>query len=606
MRFVFCCLFLLAFSSHAQQPTVGQDSVKIKKRPYNSDRYGDPITNYHTSSPLFLGNPSSYKLDIQIDDSLQYYKISEKIGNEDYRNPTLLPFEKYKEMRYRQDMRSYWKKLSDAKEGKDIISPKKDSIPLIPPIKLGRVAHRLFGGDKFELRTNGNLVLNFGALWNRVANPSIPLRQQRVGGFNFDQQIQMNLQGKIGQKLSIQTNFDTKNVFQFEQRYNLAYNAFEEEIVQDVQVGNLSFPVNNSLITGTQNLFGISTKLRFGKLFVSAVASSQRSKVETMVIRNGAASRELEIRADNYDFNRHFFLCQFFRNQYDRGLQSLPVINTGIMVTRLEVYITNRTNNTQTLRNVVALLDMGEGDGLPHNRNRPDVYDPRRPASNRPDEGNPLFAQLAALSDAQRQKDNILPVLENNFKFVNGQDFEIVQSARKLEPNEYFVHPQLGYISLKTPLTNDQVLAVAFKYTFNGREYQVGELTEDYTNRPTDQVVFLKMLRPSTIRIDLPTWDLMMKNIYSLNVMQLQKENFQFRIIYRDDISGLDVPNLHEGRRVANIPLVQLVGLDRLNPMNERQPDGNFDYIEGATIDSENGRIIFPVVEPFGRHLASL
>ncbi|GAB4338624.1 MAG: cell surface protein SprA [Flammeovirgaceae bacterium] len=601
--FLIVILGASSLTTFAQKNDNKSDTTKIKLKPYNSDRYGDPITNYFTPSPLFLDNPSNYKFEIDLDDSLRFYKLQEKLGEMDYRNPTLLPFEEYKNWRFQQEMRNYWKKLSLAKDGRDLL-PKGDSIPLIPPIKLGRLAHRLFGGDKFELRTNGNLVLDFGALWNRVANPSLPLRQQRVGGFNFDQQIQMNLQGKIGQKLSINANFDTKNVFQFEQRYNLAYNAFEEEIIQDVQVGNLSFPVNNSLITGTQNLFGVSTKMRFGKLFINAVASSQRSNVETMVIRNGAASKELEIRADSYDFNRHFFLSQFFRNQYDRGMQSLPVINTGVMVTRVEVYITNRVNNTQTLRNVVSFLDMGEGDGLPHQKNKPDFYDPRKPVSNKASEANPLFEQLLNLSETDRLKENILRKLETSFNFVNGQDFELVQSARKLEPNEFDLHPQLGYITLRTPLTNDQVLAVAFRYTFNGVEYQVGEMTEDYANRPTDEVIFLKMIRPSTIRIDLPTWDLMMKNIYSLNTTQIQRENFQLRIIYRDDLSGLDLPNLQEGKNLANIPLVQVVGLDRLNPMNERQPDGNFDFLEGATVDSENARIIFPVVEPFGEHLS--
>ncbi|TAH05624.1 MAG: cell surface protein SprA, partial [Runella slithyformis] len=101
-----------------------------------------------------------------------------------------------------------------------------------------------------------------------------------------------------------------------------------------------------------------------------------------------------------------------------------------------------------------------------------------------------------------------------------------------------------------------------------------------------------------------PMWDLMMKNVYSLNTTQLGRQNFQMRIIYKDDLTGIDNPNLQEGRRLQNQPLLRVMGLDKLNPLNDPQPDGNFDFVEDVTVDSRFGRIMFPVLEPFGRSLA--
>ncbi len=188
---------------------------------------------------------------------------------------------------------------------------------------------------------------------------------------------------------------------------------------------------------------------------------------------------------------------------------------------------------------------------------------------------------------------------------ANGTDYEKITSARKLSPTEYTVHPQLGYITLTRKLQNDEALAVAYEYTYNGRPYKVGELSEDYANLKDNEIVFLKLLRPRKVAIRdankriIPTWDLMMKNIYNLNVNQLSREGFQLRIIYRDDRTGIDNPQLQEGANVRTRQLVEVLGLDRVNPVNDPQRDGNFDFIEGITINTTTGLIIFPYLKPF-------
>ncbi|MEN7548722.1 cell surface protein SprA [Rapidithrix thailandica] len=587
-----------AFYQEVMQDTVKKDTTKKVKAPsYASDRRGDPISNYFSPSPLLLRTPSNVNFSMELDTSGTFYRLSEKLGPYDYRYRSKIPFDSYKDFKYRQLQRDYWKRISMSQDGGDNL-PGDDSDRLIPLIELGPIANRLFGGSQIDIRTNGNLVLDFGGLWQRVNNPQLPIRQQRNGGFNFDQQINMSLTGKIGEKLEINTNVNTENTFQFEQKYNINYTAFEEDIIQEVQAGNLSFPVSNSLITGAQNLFGVSTKLRFGKLWVNAVVSSSRGTSEQITIKNGAQSREFELRADEYDVNRHFFLSQFFRDNFENNLRSLPVLTSNITINRLQVYVTNRNNNTQTLRNVVGMLDLGEG--TPYSNNPLILPGIPGPASNN---SNALFANISSQSGV-RNPDEIVNTLEAA-NFTNGEDFELLRGARRLEDNEFTFHPQLGYVSLTTPLRNDEVLMVAYEYRFNGQAYKVGELNEDLTEHSESDVTILKLLKPSTIRTDLPTWDLMMKNIYPLQANSLERENFQFRIIYRDDRTGLDNPSLHEGIRTKDIPLVRIMNLDRLNQNNDPQPDGNFDFVEGITIDPVYGRIIFPVLEPFGSHLES-
>ena len=176
-----------------------------------------------------------------------------------------------------------------------------------------------------------------------------------------------------------------------------------------------------------------------------------------------------------------------------------------------------------------------------------------------------------------------------------------IESARKLASSEYTLNSQLGYISLKSKLNADEMIAVAYEYTYNGQVYQVGEFSGDVTD--TDQCLFLKMLKGSTISTSLPIWDLMMKNVYSLGAYQVQKDKFRLYIKYQNDSTGVAVNNIPEGN-ISNQTLLQVMNLDRLDANESEYSDGIFDYIEGYTIQSSNGRIIFPVIEPFGSHLA--
>lgn len=607
----FCILVvLLSFSSKVfsqskkDSTDVKTDTTKVKPTFYYQDRYGDPLSIRNSRSPLLLPLPSLIKFDMKVDTSMRYFNLTERLGDFDYRYPSIINMNSYQKYRYQELMTSNWRGGVNPADTATTDDPN----AIIPPIELkGKAFKRLFGGDKITLQPNGNIVLDFGGLWQRVDNPELSVRQQRQGGFNFDQQIGMNLAGKIGEKLNVNFNFDTKNTFQFEQAYNISYTAFEEDIIQEVQLGNVNFPVNNSLISGAQNLFGIKTRLRFGKLWVNSVISNQRGTVETIRIKNGAQSREFEIRSTEYDYNRHFFLSQFFRDNYENSLINLPVVNSGVNISRVVVYVTNRNNNTSDLRNMVGVLDLGDII-----TDRTVGVTPKTANSsgrltitsneNLSIDGQSLSGLLSSNPIALRDANAVENALTSR-GLENGSDFVRLDNARQLSANEYTINRELGYISLNTPLRNDEALAVAFEYTYNGVPYRVGELQEDIQRLNDEDVIYLKLLRPASIQTSSIAWDLMMKNVYSLNTNQLQRDGFQCRVIYRDDNTGLDQPKLQEGQNLKNQQLVKVMGIDQLNPNRDRQSDGNADFVEGITIDPLNGRVIFPTLEPFRSQL---
>ena len=586
--------------------TITTDSAKVENvAPYEpsktptfkeSHRFGDPFSNRISPSPLLLTDPSSISLDVEYDSGFNY-TVYEKIGDVHFRPMTTMTFQEYDKYNDGVIAKDYFQERSAGLDGESAVS----SRDLIPRLYISPMFDRLFGGSYVDIRPNGFVNLDFGARFQRTDNPAIPLRQQRNGGFNFDQQISLNLVGKVGEKLAVTANFDNNNTFDFQNNMKVEYTGYDEDIVKKIEIGNVSMPVANSLMTGGQALFGVKTQLQFGKLYLTTVLSRQQGQNEVLTIESGFQGKEFEVPAAEYDENKHFFLGHFFRDNYEGWLRNLPQVVSGVNVTRVEVYVINRNNETQTTRQVVGFLDLGEGSKIQRPQSQYIGSGSGGPNRNG---ANTLFSSITG-DPSLRNKDQVGTLLTDNYGFVESTDYVKVGTARKLDQTEYTINKQLGFISLLRKLQNDEMLAVSYEYTYDGRDYKVGELTEDYSGRSENEVIFLKLLRPNKVDTKSTSWDLMMKNIYYLNANQVERDGFTLRIQYRDDLSGIDNPSLHEGRNTTNIPLLELLGLDQLNRNNDRQRDGNFDYIENVTIEPRNGLVIFPVLEPFGRTLRS-
>ncbi len=576
------------------------------------DRQGDFI-NDRPSSPFDLKDPKDVEKNVEFDPVTGRYIITERIGDDYYRPPTFMTFEEYLEYRRKQDERSYFNFLSGADTDGKISS-------LDPIAKIdvqNSLIDRLFGGTEVDIRPEGNIDLTFGFDVQRLENPILLERQRTTGGFDFDMAIRMNVTGRIGTKLTLSTNYNTNATFNFDNQIKINYNTdalndpfSEDAIIKKIEAGNVSLPLRGTLIQGAQSLFGIKTELQFGRLRLTSVISQQNSQKQNLKIEGGSQLQEFEVRADEYDENRHFFLSFYNQETFEDNLSNLPQVRSVFKLENIEVWVTNNRNEVDEIREIVAFADLAEPNTLvsPDKVNAPaipvypDITRTRGLPSN---DANDLYARVSA-DPSLRQIDNAVARLQGpGFDLVQAQDFEKV-FARKLKPTEYTVNPELGFISLGINVQPDQVVAVTYSYSYNGKLFFVGDRPENIPTATLDsvpQVLFAKMLKSTVQRTDLPTWDLMMKNIYPIGAYQVDPKEFRLDVFYEDPGKGikrfLPFSNL-EGR-----PLLRVFQIDKLNTQGDPQPDGIFDFVPGVTINTRNGRIMFPVLEPFGRSLAA-
>lgn len=554
------------------------------------DREGDFVSDKQ-KDPFYLKDPPAIEEKVEYDPNTGMYVVTEKIGGSNVRPPMYMSYDDYLKYTEKQERDKYFKERASAI---NLVEEKN----LVPPIQVKKqFFDRLFGGSKIEIRPQGNVEMLLGTNFQNTANPNIPIRNRRTGGFDFDMNINMNVIGKIGDKMQLGLRYNTQSGFQFDNQVKLGYTGDQDDIIKVIEAGNVSLPLNTRLITGSQALFGVKTQLQFGRLTWTSILSQQQSKRETMTIENGAQRQNFEIRSDQYDENRHFFLSQYFFNQFDNALSGLPNIRSVVNVTRLEVWVTNRTNITQNVRDVLALMDLGEA--APYS----DKIISTAGGDSRPrNEANDLYGKLTSNPSFRFVDNAVATMLSPDFQLTQAQDFEKTY-ARRLNENEYTFHKQLGFISLNSQLNPNEVLAVAFQYEFNGAVFQVGEFGNQIPpdSSATSKVLFLKMLKGTSIRPQLPIWRLMMKNIYSLGAYNVSNDDFRLDIYYNDPGGGMK-RYMPKGC-INGKPIIRLMNLDNLNANNDPQPDGLFDFIPGVTILPQNGRLIFPVAEPFGSNL---
>lgn len=546
---------------------------------------------------LYLNPPSNIKSEFIYNPETGHYEYHEKIGNFYYTYPTYYTFDEYLKYDWEKRSQQYWKEKKESETVND-----KNTKPFAPSIKVENEAFdRIFGGNKIELRPTGIAELSFGLNTSRRDNPALPVRQRKVTTFDFNEKIQLNLIGQIGEKLKISTSYNTEATFDFENQMKIEYTGHEDEIIQKIEAGNVSLPTKGSLITGSQTLFGIKTALKFGRLTVTTVLSQERGEKKEIEISGGAQVQTFEKSASDYEANKHFFLSQFFRDLYEQALASPPLINSRINITRIEVWVTNVNRSTENTRNIIAFQDLGEGN--PNHIYRSNLITDNNPLEFHADNNaNNLYSNLQGgyINAADiRSFYNAIPAL-NNLGYNNGIDYEVYENARMLSASEYQVNAQLGYISLSSQLGEDDILAVAYQYTYNGKTYQVGEFSTDGITGKN--ALYLKLLKSTVLNTKIPMWDLMMKNVYAIGAYNVNPANFQLDIWYLNPETGYEIPFLPEGS-LKGQPLTMITNLDRLDQVNAPGADGNFDFIAGVTIHPQTGRIYFPLLEPFGKNI---
>ncbi|WP_282043945.1 cell surface protein SprA [Winogradskyella flava] len=624
IRFCFSLVFimLLSVSAFAQETEIEQDSTKTT----------------FALGKLKMPNPNSIVSKYTYDPILDRYIYTEKIGSFNIKYPLILTPEEFRRLVLEEKIKDYYKQMADAAAGQKEGSEEAQK-NLLPEFYVNSgLFETIFGGNTINVIPSGYAEVDLGILFSKQDNPSFSPRNRTNFTFDFDQRIGLSLLGKVGTRLQVTANYDNQATFDFQQLVKLEYTPTEDDIIRKIEVGNVNMPLNSSLITGAQSLFGVKTELQFGKTRVTAVFSEQQSQSKSVVAQGGGTLEEFEFFARDYDENRHYFLAHYFRDNYDKALLQYPFIdNGGLQITRVEVWVTNRNNQTENVRNVVAFQDLGESEpdnigiqplppnfingavgAFPDNENND--FDPTN-----------IDGPGSLLTEAVRDITNVEAGVQ--VQVNEGFDYGKLEAARKLiEGRDYVLNSELGYISLNQRLLNDEVLAVAFQYTRGGEVFQVGEFANDGVDATevsdgtngnqvvNNQSLVLKMLKSAVTAVDQPIWDLMMKNIYDTGAFQLSQEDFRLNIFYTE-ASALNYINPVEGTafppfdnntpftdddtEISETPLIRLFHLDRLNFNNDPQErgDGFFDYVPGLTVLTQNGKIIFTKAEPFGRYL---
>ncbi len=585
LKHIILSIFVLigsAISLSAQNTE--QDTTNLKY-PFNDDSHTSPFKQ--GTSPLYGNPPSNIKEDVKYNPKTNTYTITRKVGDINYSFPETMTVDQYRKHISNKSLRTYWQnrwKGDSPSSGVGGFLNRKFSVG-------GEAFESIFGANTVEIHPQGSAELIFGLKIQNTNNPTLPERNRRNTTFEFDEKIQMNVTGKIGDAISLGINYDTEATFDFENKTKLAYEGKEDDIIQKIEAGDVTLPLSGSLISGSQSLFGFKTELKFGKLTVTSVFSQQKGKRSEIEVQGGSQVEEFEVYASEYEANKHFFLSQYFYDNYDRFLENTNIVRSPVQITQIEVWVTNKTGNFEDVRNIVGFMDLGE--------NSQNVYNQTL---------TPMNSELPF--NGINNLDEMIENLEdwndvNNYlsgRFDASIDYEKVGSARMLRPNEYTVNKQLGYISLNSRLNPDEVLAVAFEYTAYGETYRVGELTSNA--KPSPSPLILKLLKGTSVSPNLPRWKLMMKNVYPLGAYQLDRKDFELHVLYKNDKTGTAMNYIDVGNIKGDI-LLNVMGLDKLNSQNDPIPegDGAFDFVEGITINRAKGRIIFPVVEPFGEHL---
>jgi len=583
---------------------IESDTPKVNL-PYPISDYRDYTTKPNTR--FDFNPPANILTDIRYNPETEMYDIFQKIGDRYYRYPTSMTLEEYTAYQRKKAMNDYFQeKIEDEDQAAG---------DLIPPLKIkNKGFDMIFGGDEISIRPQGSAELQFGVNVSKYDNPSLPVNQRRVTTFDFQQKIQLNLVGQIGDKLKIEISQNTEATFNFQNQVKIGYTGYEDEIIQKIEAGNVTLPLNTTLIQGSQSLFGIRTDLKFGRLTVNTILSQQKGKRQEINVEGGAQMQDFEVKADNYEANKHYFLNFYHREHYDEAMQDMPFVNSAVNITKIEVWVTNRINRVENTRNIIAFTDLGETS---------DIYT----------EGNPTVANGADLPDNDannlygnlkdnsliREFSNSVSVLSGTAiqsgPFVQSKHYEKVENSRQLSDQEFSYNALLGYVSLRQPLNQDEVLGVSYQYTYRGEIFQVGEFSTDVPiEEGSKSALILKLIKPTVINPKNKLWDLMMKNVYSLGAYQVGPEDFQLDVWYNNPKTSVDVNYLpYPG--VDDKVLIQYLDLDRLNLNTEAYPDGRFDFVpfqrvgnrvtNGGTIDTRTGRVYFTTIEPFGTTLGA-
>jgi cell surface protein SprA len=527
------------------------------------------ISLYDQKATKLFVQPSSgvRRRVVEIDSTGKNVEIREKIGDVTTKVILTIPLEEYVELRLKTRQEEMWDaiayqyELKDSKRGlgeliKDITDFE------IPLPSVGILS--IFGPPKINLRIGG--AVDIHGAWRNETTEGVTA--SRLGNTrnepDFKQTVQINVNGTIGDKLTISADWNTERTFEYENQLKIKYTGYEDEIVQSVEAGNVSLQTS-PLVGGSEALFGIKATFKMGPLTLTTLASQKKGEIKEKTVTGGTTTRDFEIHAYEYSSN-HYFIDAPYADTINTDLNLFNKyyanpnhpINNQYIVRKIEVwksYSQSVPNSTE--RRATALIDL---------------------EAHKKDEPYPDTARIAKPDPGRVEQGRFILLTE-------GVD--------------YIFNENIGQLSFISQINKKDIIAIAYQ-----REgVSTGEADDVYFGEYFDQVVdtskslVLKLVKPADL---LPkyteAWNLLLKNIYSVGGRNIKKEGFVFDIKYK--VEGQEPQSV-----LGDVRFINAFGLDQVGPDGQGQSDGLFDFVSGVTIFPATGEIMFPVLQPFGLNI---
>jgi cell surface protein SprA len=506
----------------------------------------------------------------ELDSSGKFIIIKEKVGEQITKYVLKIPIDDYLDLKLKTREQEIWDELAYKYELKDTAKKGlselfKDITNLeIPLPSVGLLS--IFGTPKISLNISG--AVDIHGAWRNETTEGITA--SRLGNTrnepDFKQQVQVNVNGTIGDKLQINADWNTERTFEYENQLKIKYTGYEDEIIQNIEAGNVSLS-GSSLVGGGEALFGVKAQFKMGPLNLTTLASQKKGEIKEKSITGGATSQDYDIRAYEYSTNHYFIDTLYASQNQDLDLfnkyygSSTPTYESRYYVQDIEVWksIIQYTTNPNE-RNANVYIDL------------------------------PSLSSKNSVYDNSYRNSNITPVA--------GQ-IETGRFIRLTEGTDYIIHKETGYITFKTQINTNDILAVAY-YRINapGDTLYYGDFV-GYGGAAADtsQRLVLKLIKPNNLQPSYKmAWKLLLKNIYPVGGRNIKKDGFTFDIKY--EIEGQDPTNVLGSKKI-----LESFKLDQRDASGGSQPDGLFDFREQLTIIPETGEIIFPFLEPFGKNI---
>ena len=410
----------------------------------------------------------------------------------------------------------------------------------------GRRTLELIGADiagqRVALSVTGNVAIKGGMIFKDQSKSLTNFRANKNWQLDVDQTQRFDIEGTIGDRVSILVHQDSENAFEFENDMKIAYRGAEDEILKSIDAGNISLSLpGTQFATGgggkSSGLFGLKSVTQFGPLSLTSVASIERSRKST---KSNTLGEAFAVSDQHYIRGRYFFLDTQFRNTY-YPLETLGYhsYNRNRVVGWLEVY-----------RSSVEESDTYPGTAY---------IDPDRPDFLNDDKAEAHFKRLEL-----------------------GKD--------------YTFDAQLGWIRLAMSAGDRDIIAVAYSL---GRQIgadsvavidTVGDL---YFNLADSTDIDLKLIKNRGQTSTYPTWPLEFKNVYSLGGMNIRRQGFHVRIVDRKGDTGPE--SIFPGGE----NYLRIFGLDRWDSNQNPKPDDSVDVANPSIVNLSLGELHFPALLPF-------